>query len=350
MKNLIKLPEWLGWVVVGSSLLAIADMPYGYYQLLRLVVTGYAACLALGYFKVRQERWAWGFGFVALLYNPVFLITMSKEVHTVVNFATAGLVAYELRKLRAKDSANHKPQIHDTGLRVDRENTLKSGIVNDKRVSERFNFGILIIIVIAAVAAIYFTANFRTAPPESTESMAVTEVDQPFATEGRPLVQATGSALSDLPQVLRPVEASPPLLPAFSEFTVDVSDVSIVPEIAKDTWFWNYRTRIGSASKAEPNFGSNAVVTTWGCGTGCSSGALVDRSTGAVFEVPVGGEDQQMLNIQTRRGSNLFLASWNDTSDGISSCVFEGFTWTGSNFQALTGFPKKIVGTCPSKF
>ena len=75
-------------------------MPYGYYQLLRLLMTGYTGYLAALYFIRRANSWAWVFAFIALLYNPVFVITMSKEFHALVNLLVAAAIAWEIKKLR----------------------------------------------------------------------------------------------------------------------------------------------------------------------------------------------------------------------------------------------------------
>jgi hypothetical protein len=141
-------------------------------------------------------------------------------------------------------------------------------------------------------------------------------------------------------------EAVAPSLPPFSQFAVRETNHIAELQLAAGSWFWNYRTRIRDAFKAEANFGSNAVVTTWGCGTGCQFGALVDRSTGTVHDIPVGGEEQQMLEVRTQRGSTLMLATWNDFHDTGAACVFEAFVWTEGVFEALDGFPKKMPGTC----
>lgn len=92
--------HWLTWGIIAAVLIAILDLPYGYYQLLRLLVTGYAAYLAYLYFRNRPGIWPWVLAFVALLYNPVFIITMSKGFHSFVNALTAGLFIFEFYKLR----------------------------------------------------------------------------------------------------------------------------------------------------------------------------------------------------------------------------------------------------------
>ncbi|WP_156370361.1 DUF6804 family protein [Novosphingobium sp. Leaf2] len=95
-----KPPFWLACTITAANIFAVLDMPYGYYQFLRLIVTGYAGYVSYVYFTRGPRQWGWVFGTVALLYNPVFLVTMSKEFHTVVNLAVAGLMIFEFYKLR----------------------------------------------------------------------------------------------------------------------------------------------------------------------------------------------------------------------------------------------------------
>ena len=114
MTNLKFPPIWLSWIVAGANILAIAELPYGYYQLLRLVVTGYAAYIAYLYFKRGIAAWGWGFGFIALLYNPLFIITMSKEFHAIVNLGVAAAIIAELKIARSifGETRKHDGVIH----------------------------------------------------------------------------------------------------------------------------------------------------------------------------------------------------------------------------------------------
>lgn len=95
-----KPPFWLACTIAAANIFAVLEMPYGYYQFLRLIVTGYAGYVSYVYFRRGPSQWGWAFGTVALLYNPVFLVTMSKEFHTAVNLAVAGLVLFEFYQLR----------------------------------------------------------------------------------------------------------------------------------------------------------------------------------------------------------------------------------------------------------
>jgi hypothetical protein len=114
-----KPPFWLVCAIAAANILAVLEMPYGYYQFLRLIVTGYAAYVSYVYFRRGPSHWGWAFGTVALLYNPLFLVTMSKEFHTLVNFIVAGLVVFEFYRLRdieqpsvSAPEGNEMPQGH----------------------------------------------------------------------------------------------------------------------------------------------------------------------------------------------------------------------------------------------
>ncbi|MCK5225332.1 MAG: hypothetical protein KAQ89_01300 [Planctomycetes bacterium] len=70
-------------------LLALAPWPYGYYQLLRFVVCGasvYTAFVAYNW----QKMWAiWLFGFIALLFNPLIPIHLSREIWQPIDIVCA---------------------------------------------------------------------------------------------------------------------------------------------------------------------------------------------------------------------------------------------------------------------
>ncbi|RKY06287.1 MAG: hypothetical protein DRP56_07695 [Planctomycetota bacterium] len=69
-----------GTIAAVMLFLALAPWPYGYYQLLRLIV-----CSIAVYFVVTtlhcQKNWAiWLFGFIAILFNPLIPIYLTREI------------------------------------------------------------------------------------------------------------------------------------------------------------------------------------------------------------------------------------------------------------------------------
>lgn len=85
-----KRPHLILSLIAAAMLLgALADWPYGYYQLLRFVTCGvsvYIAVLAYNW----QKMWAlWLFGFIALLFNPLIPIHLSRDVWQPIDFICA---------------------------------------------------------------------------------------------------------------------------------------------------------------------------------------------------------------------------------------------------------------------
>jgi hypothetical protein len=74
-----------------ALLVAIADLPYGYYQLLRWAVCGigiYSVYLA---YKQKKKAWIWTFGIIALVFNPIFRFHFGKAGWQVID-VMAGII------------------------------------------------------------------------------------------------------------------------------------------------------------------------------------------------------------------------------------------------------------------
>ena len=62
-------------------------------------------------------------------------------------------------------------------------------------------------------------------------------------------------------------------------------------------------------------------------------GFAVDVSDGAVYQLPVGGEDDLQLKLQYAADSTLLRARWFDQdAQDVRTCVREDFLWSGSSF------------------
>ena len=73
-------------------------MPYGYYNLSRLVVSGCAIYFAYQLFQKEEKTFVWVFGFLAVLYNPIIPVYLyEKEIWMVINIIT-GIVFFLKRK------------------------------------------------------------------------------------------------------------------------------------------------------------------------------------------------------------------------------------------------------------
>lgn len=84
--------KWLSIVAGILLLLGIpVGWPYAYYTLLRWVVTIFAVIVAYNFYKQEKSFWAWVFGGIAILFNPIAPIYLSKGVWVIFDFIVACL-------------------------------------------------------------------------------------------------------------------------------------------------------------------------------------------------------------------------------------------------------------------
>ncbi len=82
--------------------------------------------------------------------------------------------------------------------------------------------------------------------------------------------------------------SSPP--PRFEDYPVHENWERKVPRIQFQSRADRmYRTQFINASREKPNFAGHYRLTTWGCGTSCLEGGIVNLSDGSLIPVPVSG-------------------------------------------------------------
>ena len=67
--------------------IAIFGLPYGYYTFLRLAVTGMSLYAAFGLLEKGSGNF-WVMLFIALLFNPLIPINLSKDIWMLINIIT----------------------------------------------------------------------------------------------------------------------------------------------------------------------------------------------------------------------------------------------------------------------
>ena len=74
-------------------LLCLADMPYGFYQLVRFIAAVAFAYLSYDYFKQKKEGLGFVFAALALLFQPFFKVALGRVVWNIVDVIVAvGLI------------------------------------------------------------------------------------------------------------------------------------------------------------------------------------------------------------------------------------------------------------------
>lgn len=87
MKNFLK-ENWFKILGIIVLIVAVGNHPYSYYQLLRwaiMIISGYSAYLAN---ENKNITWAWIFGIIAILFNPIFPFYFSKNTWQVIDIIT----------------------------------------------------------------------------------------------------------------------------------------------------------------------------------------------------------------------------------------------------------------------
>jgi hypothetical protein len=89
--NRQRLANMLPAIIPAVLLLAavFGRWPYGFYTLLRLVVCGSSACLAVKANSTRTVVWTWVMGGMAVLFNPILPIRIHRSDWQIVDAVAA---------------------------------------------------------------------------------------------------------------------------------------------------------------------------------------------------------------------------------------------------------------------
>ena len=89
--------------IAGMLLLAIVDLPYEYYTILRFVVCIAAAFNAYVSYESDKQTWTWIFGAIAILFNPIRPIYLDKVVWVIIDAIVAFIFLFSMRQFKSKN-------------------------------------------------------------------------------------------------------------------------------------------------------------------------------------------------------------------------------------------------------
>ncbi len=87
------------YITTGLLLVGALPMPYGYYMLLRIVVTLVFAWAAFIVYEKSHEWLPWLYGIITILFNPIIPIFFQKELWVVVDVLSASILFLTQRYL-----------------------------------------------------------------------------------------------------------------------------------------------------------------------------------------------------------------------------------------------------------
>jgi len=88
MNNFFK-ENWVKIIIAILLFWALADNPYSYYQFLRWVVLIAGAYMAYDFYQKQKIGWAWIFGIMAVLFNPIIPFYLSKDTWQLIDVISA---------------------------------------------------------------------------------------------------------------------------------------------------------------------------------------------------------------------------------------------------------------------
>lgn len=88
-----KINYWLLAPAILTLVLSQFDWPYGYYQLLRIVVTVTAGFVAYVLYDEQDRTW-FAFLAIAILFNPLLPVHLERELWTAIDYVTAGIFVW----------------------------------------------------------------------------------------------------------------------------------------------------------------------------------------------------------------------------------------------------------------
>lgn len=99
----MKIKPILKLIIAILLLLCLADMPYGFYTLVRFVSAFAFAYLSYDYFKSKKDGLGFLFAALAVLFQPFFKIALGRTIWNVVDVIVAvGLVYLIVSAFRQK--------------------------------------------------------------------------------------------------------------------------------------------------------------------------------------------------------------------------------------------------------
>ena len=98
-------PKFVWLVPMVALVVALLEMPYGYYQLLRVLVFCVAVYLAYRSIQGSNTGWAWILGGLAIVYNPFIRLHLGADIWPIVNVVTIGILAAHMwHSIRRSDA------------------------------------------------------------------------------------------------------------------------------------------------------------------------------------------------------------------------------------------------------
>ena len=100
MKKKIQTITIIKIIAIVMLFWALADNPYGYYQILRWVIAGVTGYSAYSAYEHKKNAWTWILGIIAILYNPIAPIHLDRETWSIIDLIVAAIIFTNIFKMK----------------------------------------------------------------------------------------------------------------------------------------------------------------------------------------------------------------------------------------------------------
>jgi hypothetical protein len=173
------------------------------------------------------------------------------------------------------------------------------------------------ILLIIAISALTILSNCTTAQaPSDSASEPVSASEDAVNKTPSQAINAADTASSEPGDSASPEAAASPAsnaAPRFEDYAVKEMYTGKRPPLKFTPKTAEFKTRLTAAAKDPPNFAGKYVVATWGCGTDCLMGGIINLETGNTYEIPFSiccvleNGDDGTNKVEIRKDSKLII-------------------------------------------
>jgi len=146
----------------------------------------------------------------------------------------------------------------------------------------------------------------------------------------------------------QPAVAVQPLLTCdFGSYPAEPAPAENTPLRIDNEFARTFRTQLSKAAQQPPDFAGTQHLVTWGCGTGCIEGGLVDATSGRAHPLPFSlhrGIQEPLPPLQYQINSRLLVAS-GARSEQEEGSPLHCYQFTNGALKPLTACPCAPLAT-----
>jgi len=95
--------------IISITFLIIAmleGLPYGFFQLLRLIIFGLSAYLCWLSYVSKKGFWTWSFVFIGVLFNPIFPLYLGRDLWRIIDLLVAVFLIISIFAFKLSSDSN----------------------------------------------------------------------------------------------------------------------------------------------------------------------------------------------------------------------------------------------------